>query len=236
MPAVGSSSTRMSGSVASHLPMHHLLLVAARQRRDGVVAAGRLDATGAAICSSATASAPWRRPPCRAWQSRKDGDATCSSRPNAPAMIPLARAVFGHQRHAGGDGVRRLSDGRRSLPSTLISPAMIGSMPGDHARRRGAARAEQAGEAHYLAAMHDEATLSGLSARRHSRAPAAPRRRRLAAHHVGEPARAPADDVLDHRLDRQFRQRRGDDMAAVAQDRRAVGDARDLVHAVADSR
>ena len=51
---------------------------------------------------------------------------------------------------------------------------------------------------------------------------------------AGEALRFAADDVLDDGGQRQFRQRRGDDMPAVAQDGRPVGDAHDLVHAVRD--
>ena len=51
---------------------------------------------------------------------------------------------------------------------------------------------------------------------------------------VGEAARAAADDIFDDLVERQLAHRRGDDMPAVAQDGGAIGDPRDLVHAVRD--
>ena len=123
------------------------------------------------------------------------------------------------------------------LPLTRISPPTIGSIAEEHARQRAAAAAEQAGHADHLAAMHVRLDVARLALARRRRAARAAARRSVAVlpPHVGEAARAAADDVLDHRLAGvSSAQRRGDDVLAVAQDRRAVGDARDLVHAVRD--
>ena len=51
---------------------------------------------------------------------------------------------------------------------------------------------------------------------------------------VGKAPRAAADDILDNLVERQVAHRRGDDVPTVAQDGGAIGDPRDLVHAVRD--
>ena len=52
--------------------------------------------------------------------------------------------------------------------------------------------------------------------------------------HIGQPLGFLADDMFDHHVDGQIGQRGRDDMPTIPQDRRAVGDAGNFVHAVAD--
>ena len=58
--------------------------------------------------------------------------------------------------------------------------------------------------------------------------------RGIAPRHIGQPFRLLADDMLDHHIDRQIGQRCRYHMLAVPQNRRAVRDAGNLVHPVAD--
>ena len=147
---------------------------------------------------------------------------------------PLAAAVFRDEGDAGRDRVARVAD----LHWLAGDPDLAAGQridPAQHARQSAAAAAQQAGHAHHLAAMHDQIDIARLARPRD----AAQLDQRLAQRHVPaldilEPARCAADDLLDHRLQRELGERCRHHMPAVAQDRRHVRDLEDLVHAVRD--
>ena len=147
---------------------------------------------------------------------------------------PLAQPVFRHQRHAFGDRVAGACD-LDWLPSDEDVARALAVDAKQDTRQRAAAAAEQPRDADDFARVEREIDRNGL-ARTGQGTDFEERRaaRGAAALDVGEAARATADDVLDDLVERQFGHRGGDDVPSVAQDGGAIGDPRDLVHAVRD--
>ncbi len=125
------------------------------------------------------------------------------------------------------DRVARDCEGEPCVPLMAIRPASGTIRAGNHASELGPASAEQPGDAEHLAAMKSEADVAESRAARHSLDAedlrAAPSRRR----------RIVLGDVAvghhPHELGNRRRQRSGADGAAVAQDRGAMPDARQLL-------
>ena len=176
----------------------------------------------------------WRDRSSRGSTAGRDWAGRCCSRPNGRRRTPGGRdpPAPARCRHRWRRAALAIGTG---LPLMRISPLTIGWMPAS----------TRASDERPLPSRPATPTTSprcrvrsmpaGLDAPETPRASSSDfaDRRRLA-HHVGEAARAAADDVGDHRFQRELGHRRRDDMLAVAQDRGAVGDAEDLVHAVRD--
>ena len=149
----------------------------------------------------------------------------------------LAHAVLRDQRHAGVDRVASAGVIATGLPAMRISPSTIRLDAADARARATSGRSRAGRRCRRPRRDAPSGRRFGACARRircAARAAASPIAWASPRITSDKPLRALADDVLDHRLDRQLRERRGDHMPAVAQDGGAVGDARDLVHAVRD--
>ena len=146
----------------------------------------------------------------------------------------LRRPRLRHQGDAMGHGIGGAADRHfRALDADLARNGRFDTC--NHARQGGPTGAEQSRKSQHLAPMQREADVFGFVRAGHLRkvqqnlAP-----RHVTPRHIGQPLGFLADDMFDHHVDGQIGQRRGDDMAAIPQDRGAVRDAGNLVHAVAD--
>ena len=155
MPRVGSSRISSCGSVASHLPMHDLLLVAAATacRRRRVERVRYLTCSRSAQRPRGAALGRESRSPSRR-SDAQDGQGDVVLRPTARMTRPCWRRSSGTKRDAGahrrGGACRRA----RRRPSSRTRAGVVPVDAEDRPRDLGAAGAHQAGEADDLAGAH----------------------------------------------------------------------------------